>query len=614
MLEQSAVKLTVKPLMNPPRNMRIRFGGFVGQRIAANQGNWLLQAPYSNPAMLQMFRDRDRKPRRMLVPWAGEFAGKYLISAVQGYRLTYDERLRRLLDGFVHALISVQDVDGYLGPHPVNERLIGRTCDGKNPLWDLWGHYHAILGLLLWWREVGDEAALNAACKAADLICLRFLETGQRMINAGAEEMNLAVSHAFTLLYEATGDERYLRMVREVEHDWETPPAGDYVRTALHGLEFFQTPKPRWESLHDIQAIAELYFITGDERYREAFTHTWRSIQRYDRHNSGAFSSAEQAVGNPYDSRAVETCCVVAWMALSLDMLRITGDSTVVDEVELSTFNAVLGAQHPSGRWWTYNTPMDGIRLASAHEIVFQAHQGAPELNCCSVNGPRGIGMLSDWAYMLTDDGVAVNFYGPCTSRFLLTQGVEVTLKQATDYPRHGKVRLSVAVKKPTEFALRLRIPSWSRKAQASVNGHGVRDVRSGAYLVLNREWMSGDTVRLIFNIPLHVWVGEREKAGRTSIYRGPILLAYDQRFNAMDYDDVPTLDVNNLSYIMEERDDNPTPWMLVHFQAADGRDLILCDFATAGAAGTHYRTWLQMDGLEQLPLEMRSPFASHID
>ena len=38
--------------------------------------------------------------------------------------------------------------------------------------------------------------------------------------------------------------------------------------------------------------------------------------------------------------------------------------------------NASLGAQHPSGRWWTYNTPMDGIREASAHTIVFQSRAG----------------------------------------------------------------------------------------------------------------------------------------------------------------------------------------------------------------------------------------------
>ena len=57
-------------------------------RLAANLEQWLLVAPQANPGMLEMFRDRDRTPRRDLVPWAGEFAGKYLTSAVLAYRLT----------------------------------------------------------------------------------------------------------------------------------------------------------------------------------------------------------------------------------------------------------------------------------------------------------------------------------------------------------------------------------------------------------------------------------------------------------------------------------------------------------------------------------------------
>ena len=60
---------------------------------------------------------------------------------------------------------------------------------------------------------------------------------------------------------------------------------------------------------------------------------------------------------------------------------------------------------------------MDGVRKASAHDIVFQAREGSPELNCCSVNGARGFGMISDWALMRAGDGLLVNWYGPPLSR-----------------------------------------------------------------------------------------------------------------------------------------------------------------------------------------------------
>ena len=130
---------------------------------------------------------------------------------------------------------------------------------------------------------------------------------------------------------------------------------------------------------------------------------------RGDRHNNGGFSSGEKATGNPYDRGAIETCCTIAWIAMSVEMLKLTGDSVVADEIELSTLNSVLGMHSASGRWATYNTPMDGIRRASAHSIVFQAREGSPELNCCSVNSARGFGHVSDWAVMRDGEGLMVN-------------------------------------------------------------------------------------------------------------------------------------------------------------------------------------------------------------
>jgi DUF1680 family protein len=295
-------------------------------------------------------------------------------------------------------------------------------------------------------------------------------------------------------------------------------------------------------------------------------------------------------------------------------MLRMTGDSTIADEIELTTFNALLGAQHPSGRWWTYNTPMDGVRRASAHDIVFQAHQGAPELNCCSVNAPRGLGSLSEWAVMQAEEGVTVNFYGPCRIHLGRENGAQgengesVTLTQTTDFPVSGEIELTLGLAQPRAFALRLRIPAWSRSTQVSVNGETVPDVTSGSYLVLEREWREGDTIRLTLDMSLHIWAGQREQEGRVSLYRGPILLTYDQRFNTMDPDDVPPLDAEHLSYTVEKGEGSLSPWLRLRFPTADGRDLTLCDFASAGAAGTPYRSWLDWRG--ELPKNATSPFA----
>ncbi len=88
-------------------------------------------------------------------------------------------------------------------------------------------------------------------------------------------------------------------------------------------------------------------------------------------------------------------------------------------------------------------------------------------------------------------------------------------------------------------------------------------------------------------------WVGERRCRGKSSIYRGPILLAFDLRFNEMSCDNIPTLDARKLRPKKVKSKSWIEPWMLWEFVADDGSKVKLCDFASAGVTGTFYRTWL---------------------
>jgi DUF1680 family protein len=575
--------------LEPITGAHFRFTGPVGDRIAANVDNWLLRAPQANPGMLEMFRVRDRQPAPQLVPWAGEFVGKYLFSAVQALRMTDDPRLPSQVSNVVAGFVATQAEDGYLGPFPKDMRLL------KN--WDLWGHYHALCALVLWHEHTGDPAALEAARKAADLVCKTYLETGRRVFDAGDPEMNMTILSGMAMMYRLTGEPRYLRMVHDVEKDWER--AGDYLRAGLDGREYFQSPRPRWESLHDLQGLLELWRITGETKYRDAFVHHWRSIRRWDRRNTGAFSSGEQATGNPYAPTAIETCCTVAWMTLTADYLRLTGDARAADDLELATLNGGVGAQHPSGRWWTYNTPMDGVREASAHIIVFQARAGTPELNCCSVNGPRVLGLLSEWTAMAVADGVVLNSYLP--GEFTLPHaGYGIRLRLDRDYPVADSQRIVIAGTGKDQWTLRLRIPAWSKhtRIQTSFRNAPTRAV-AGSYLEIHRRWKTDDQIVLKFDFGLRAVPGANEATGKVSIYRGPLLLAYDQAFNAFDDANLPTLELAKLAEarVVAETGYRPTlqpqPWLLADVPVEGTRPLRLVDFASAGAAGTRYRSWL---------------------
>jgi uncharacterized protein len=597
---------------------RFALGGPVQGYLRATTENWLLPAPGANPAMLAMFRDRDRRPYRDLLPWSGEFAGKYLTGATQVLRLTGDPALRRHLAGFVKELVALQDADGYLGPFPRGSRLTGQAPNvgaKGGPTWDAWGHYHIMMGLLTWDEQERDAVARAAACRIGDLLCDRFLGDKQpRLVDTGSTEMNLAPAHGLCLLYRRTGTGRYLDLARQLVGEFAAvdangkPMAGDYLRCGLAGTPFYKTPKPRWESLHPILALSELGRITGEARYPTAFENLWWSIVELDRHNNGGFSSGEQAQGNPYHRGAIETCCTIAWMAMGVDLLAMTGDPIVADELELSTLNSAIGMFSPTGRWSTYNTPMDGDRKANYHEIGFQCRPGSPELNCCSVNAARGLGLIGEWAVMRDPAGLFLNWYGAGSITASLESGGSVTLVQETDYPRSGQVRIRVEPSRQGRFSLRLRIPHWSGRTEAKVNGEPVSGIVPGRYLALSRDWKSGDTIELSLDLSPRYWVGERECAGLASIYRGPILMTYDRRFNAIDPAELPPLDAKALDGRPAAWDGPMPPIVLREYPAAGGRSLRLCDFASAGADGSPYRSWLRVEPVVASPFRRDSP------
>ncbi len=631
-----------------------RFDGIVGQRVDTNVENWLLVAPKNNPGLLEMFARRDSGEKPDLVPWAGEFVGKYLISGVQAMRMSDDPRLRETLQGVVDRLVELQAEDGYLGPWPKDERLLAH--------WDLWGHYHVMLGLMMWHEQTGDRKAMDACRRIGDLVCDTYLDTDRRVHQAGSHEMNMGIIHGMARLYQKTGHPRYLLMAHAVFEDFEA--GGDYFRTGLAGREFFRTPRPRWESLHSLQGMVELYRITGDARYRRAFLHHWASIRRFDLRNTGGFSSAERATGNPYRNDAIETCCVIAWQAVMIDALRLTADSRIADDLELATLNAVFGSQHPSGAWCTYDTPMNGRRVPSHVAIKFQARDDTPHLNCCSVNGPRGYGMLSEWGVMQAGDGLAVNYYGPMEADASLADGTPVVIRQQTDYPLGDTVTLTLDTPQPKPFTLRLRIPGWSPRAEVSVGGNRMSDatpVEPGRYVELTRTWQANLPVTLRFDMGLRYEPGDLDQAGRASLYRGPILLALDDRFVPPDSSDsiaaesdvsagatsaaqapkpeeapppdeskakekpsgeaqkpaepkkpasklaaVPPMDLSKplvaslvpIDGEVAERAGDWPPWLVVDVPAGEGATLRLVDFASAGATGGEYLSWLPAAGL----------------
>jgi DUF1680 family protein len=180
-----------------------------------------------------------------------------------------------------------------------------------------------------------------------------------------------------------------------------------------------------------------------------------------------------------------------------------------------------------------------------------------------------------------------------------------------TDYPRTGRVILELASEQPIQCMLKLRIPSWSAQSVVQVNGDPVEGVEAGRYLGLDRLWQTGDTITIDLDLSPHYWRGEEQLDGLASIYRGPVLLAYDRRLNTLDPEQIPTLDGQTLMLTPAVWTGRHAPIVYLTARDASGHSVMLCDFGSAGEDGSPYRSCLPLDNIPQTPFSRANPLRS---
>ena len=187
-------------------------------------------------------------------------------------------------------------------------------------------------------------------------------------------------------------------------------------------------------------------------------------------------------------------------------------------------------------------------------------------------------------------DGLLLNWYGPGELSAQVKGGAKVRLRQDTEYPRKGRVAIQVDVAKRVRFALKLRIPYWSERTRVALNGGRLAadEIDAGRYFVIDREWRRGDAVVVDFDFRLRQWVGEKECRGRASLFRGPVLLTYDRRFNSLDPDGIPKLDAQRLRAISCPRVEGPMRRKCCLTAPMPAEESFVCVTSAAPAKAAH--------------------------
>lgn len=594
-----------------------RFSGFLGDRLDGCVENRLMAQDLER--LLFAFRDKSDGS------WGfrTEFWGKWFTAAMMGYDYSPTPEHKAVVDAAVQGLIATQGPDGYIGTYPDGYHL------GD---WDIWGRKYTLLGLLAYYDRTSDATVLEAACRAADHLIreagpdseVNIAETGWIGWKGLAPS---SVLEPIVLLYQRTGEKRYLDFAEHIVKCWSSP--NKLTPTGIHLIEEALSDKPMWkmsgapkayEMMSCFEGLLELYRCTGKKEYKKAVLNLIRKIERDELMIVGSGSAAEIWFhGKLHQSEPVyqgmETCVTATWMKLLYQALRLTGDSHYADLLEPSLYNAMLSAMTPQGDWFSYYTGLMGERVPS--------HLQFPDvvMSCCVANGPRGLMTTPSWAVMSSETGPVVNLYSASVTALETPSGKPLEVVVQGDYPVHGNVLVSLNLDNPERFALRLRIPFWSRKTKVVVNGRKYSS-KPGKYLRIKRLWKPGDTVSIVFDFTAKV-LDAPNGTGDAAIRRGPVVLSFDTRLiPRRDAVDAPPMyryefDRKKDGSIDVKLVDSPDPalWMTFEVPCVDEagapHTLPMCDYASAGNTwqeGNLFRTWTPQ------PFDFRHLYVNNLD
>ncbi len=538
--------------------------------------------------------------------WQSEFWGKWIQSAIAAYDYNRDPEMLLIIKKAVSDLISTQMPSGYIGNYSDKAQL---------QQWDIWGRKYTLLGLLAYYDLTGDKEALKASCKLADHLLTQVGPGKANIVKTGNYHgmPSSSILEPMVYLYRKTGDVRYLDFAKYIVAQWETPDGPKLISSALAGIpvsERFPHPDVWWsyengqkayEMMSCYDGLLELYRVTGEPDYLKAVEMAVQSIISSEINVAGSGTAYECFYnGAKYQTEptyhTMETCVTMTWMKLCFSLLRLTANPLYADQIEKSTYNALMASMKFDGSQIAKYSPLEGLHHAGEEQCGMH-------INCCNANGPRAFMMIPRFAVMGSQNEIYVNIYGQNKSVIQINDKNKVDLTQISDYPVSDKIELNINPQKSESFTISLRIPSWSNSTIISVNGTEFSGITAGSYKEITRVWNKGDKVTMQLDLSGRLITLNGEQA----ILRGPLVLARDTRFgDGFIYESAVVKEKNGKVELLPSGNKPANIWMsftapLILGTDMEGeygkpRQVNFCDFASAGntwGEDSRYKVWI---------------------
>ncbi len=539
--------------------------------------------------LVQPFLERNEKDTE----WRGEFWGKWYTSLILAYRYAPTTMLKNKIEAAVNDLMSTQTSDGYIGCHPLAGQVL------TNSGWDIWERKYVLLGLLGYYDLTGDKNVLNAAESEQNYLQTQ-IGTGLKDIsNIGCWDgvASGSILEPVMQLYYRSNKGEYLNFANYIVSQWElVKPC--LISKAIDNIEPKNINSKSYESMSCYEGLIELYNETQNIDYKNAAINYYNGIQEHEMTIIGSSGGLDD-VGEQWDGcrdkqafyqgEVNETCITATILKFCKQLYRMTGDPKYMDQIEITTYNALLASMKMDGSYFTHQMPLNGIRTSAATQC------GMP-LDCCVANAPRALFLIPELIVMKDDNGPLVNLFSEGSATIRVGTN-DIRIDTTTQYPKNDIIIMTVYPTVSQNFTLKVRIPAWSMATHTTLKVNGAtQPFESGKYVSITRTWDYGDSIELRLDLRgkyncYHASDGNTYQA----LTRGPIVLARDERFN--DDDITKGIEISHLDGIvmLEEITPPDNMWMAFSAPISDGSRIKLCDFASAGNDwSSKYQTWIK--------------------
>lgn len=495
----------------------------------------------------------------------GEFYGmvfqdsdvaKWLEAVAYSLSIKTDPELEKRADVVIDTIAKAQQPDGYLNTYFTIKEPSKRWTN-LHECHELYCAGHMMEAAAAYYKVTGKDKLLQVMERMSDHIENRFVTENREGI-PGHQEIEIGLMK----LYHATGKEKFLKLAlhfinergkhpdffirennsRGWKHEILDPYNTKYNQSYAPVREQESAEGHSVRAVYMYTAMADLAAAIKDEQLLNSCRSIWDNIVSKKMYITGGIGSNAEGEAFtidydlPNDSVYAETCASVGLVFFAKKMLDIEPSNRYADIMERALYNGVISGMQLDGKKFFYVNPLEvnpgisGKLFGFKH--VLPERPAWYQCACCPTNVARLLTSLGQYAWSEGTDTIYSHLHIGCSADFQ-----DAAIRVNSKAPWEGDVTYTVMPKKSgMSFKLAVRIPSYAKNAELSLNGCRVNEpVIKDGYVYIERVWEDKDQLRLQYDMPVRrVYTNTlvRENIGCVALLRGPIVYCFEEKDN----------------------------------------------------------------------------------